>query len=45
MCGGGGERESMTRKIGAGVPALGIVKSTEGGMCNGICGVVFQLLV
>lgn len=29
--GGGRGRESMTRKIGAGVPALGIVMSTEGG--------------
>lgn len=44
MCGGEG-RESMTRKMRAGVPALGIVMSTEGGTCNGICGVVFQLLV
>lgn len=32
ICAGGGEeRESMTRKIGAGVPALGIVMSTEDG--------------
>lgn len=28
--GGGGGRESMTRKMGAGVPALGIVMSAEG---------------